>query len=168
MNSLEKNLSIRPALAADLPVITEIYNEAVLTTDATMDTQPRTPEAADEWFHHYGGKHPLIVAELDGAVAGWGSLSEWSGRCGYAGTVELSFYVKESFRGRGIGRKLLESLVAEGKRHGHHNIVSRISAGNASSIHLHEAFGFANAGVLREVGFKFGRWVDVVSYQLLL
>ena len=144
-----------------MPALAEIYNEAVLTTVATFDTEPRSLEAQREWLLHHGPRYPVLVAELRGEVVGWASLSRWSDRKAYDGTAEVSFYVRSDHRGRGIGRSLLAANVATADRLGRHVLLARIADGNAVSVHLHEGFGFRPVGVMKEVGFKFGRWVDV-------
>ena len=96
-------LVIRPARPDDLNAITEIYNEAILTTDATFDTEPKTDEEQKTWFTNHGPKNPILVAEQDRTVIGWASLSDWSDRCAYSDTTEISLYVKGNSRGKGIG-----------------------------------------------------------------
>lgn len=158
-------LTIRPAKLEDLNGITQIYNEAVQKTVATFDTEPKTVEEQKVWFENHGPKHPILVAELDRMISGWASISKWSDRLAYADTGEISLYVKEDFRSRGIGRKLLEAVVAEGEGAGLHTIIARIAGGNKVSIHLHESLGFEHIGIMREVGRKFGRLLDVYLMQ---
>ncbi|MCI4372955.1 MAG: N-acetyltransferase family protein [Thermoplasmata archaeon] len=152
---------LRAARETDVSAIAEIYNEAVRTTVATFDTEPRSPEAQQEWLRHHGPLHPVLVAEHHGEVVGWASLSAWSDRPAYDGTAEVSFYVRSEYRGRGIGRALLTSLIAAADGLGLHALLARIADGNAVSVHLHEALGFRRVGVMKEVGFKFDRWIDV-------
>ena len=158
-------LTIRPAKLEDLNGITQIYNEAVQKTVATFDTEPKTIGEQKVWFENHGPKHPILVAESDGVISGWASLSKWSDRLAYADTGEISLYVTEEFRSRGIGRKLLEAVVAEGERAGLHTIIARIAGGNRVSIHLHESLGFEHIGIMREVGRKFGKLLDVYLMQ---
>ena len=155
----------RPATVEDLKAVTDIYNEAVLTTYATFDLEPKTEEEQGAWLASHDRKHPVLVAELDGVVIGWASLSQWSSRSAYAGTAEISLYIKEEFRGRGAGRRLLEDIMREGERAGLHTVLARITTGNAVSIHLHESVGFEHVGVMREVGRKFDRMLDVLLMQ---
>jgi phosphinothricin acetyltransferase len=155
----------RPATVADIKAITDIYNEAVLTTDASFDLEPKTEDEQRVWFASHGPKHPVLVAEVNGAVIGWASLSQWSSRYAYAGTAEISLYIKEKFRGKGAGRRLLEDIMREGERVGLHTVLARIVTGNAVSIHLHESVGFEHVGIMREVGEKFGRLLDVLLMQ---
>lgn len=158
---------IRPARLDDIPAITDIYNDAVLRTTATFDTQPKTLDQQRAWFEAHDAQHPILVAEEDGQVVGWASLSAYSDRCAYDGTAEDSVYVREDCRGRGIGRALLSKLIEEGRRCGLHTVLARVVGGNDGSVHLHEMFGFETIGVTREVGYKFGRWLDVVIMQLI-
>jgi L-amino acid N-acyltransferase YncA len=158
-------VTIRSARLSDLPAITEIYNEAIRTTTATFDTKPKTEAEQIAWFKEHDSRHPILVADLDGSVVGWTSLSKWSDRCAYADTAEVSTYVKEGFRGKGIGRKLKKAIDVEARRLGFHAVVARITEGNEVSIHLNEAFGFQHVGVMKEVGYKFGRRLDVYLMQ---
>lgn len=158
-------IKVRRATLDDLPVITEIYNDAVLNTIATFDTQPKSLDEQKEWFDEHGAKYPILVAEIEGTVAGWASLSRWSGRCAYANTAEISVYVAKTQRGKGIGRLLIREVVEEGRRTGLHTLIARIAGGNEISIRLHESVGFRHVGIMREVGEKFGKRIDVYMMQ---
>ncbi len=158
-------LVIRAANLDDLGAITEIYNEAILTTTATFDTQPKGEAEQRAWFSSHGPRNPVLLAEVDGTVAGWASLSEWSDRCAYSDTAEVSLYVKQEFRGRGVGKKLLEALLREGEKAGLHTVIARIASGSDESLHLHESAGFEHIGVMREVGRKFGKLLDIHLMQ---
>lgn len=158
-------LHIRPATINDLPRITEIYNEAVLNTTATFDTEPKSIEDRTQWFKNHTERHPIIVGITDNTIAGWASLSRWSDRSAYDTTVEVSVYVDKDHRGKGIGKQLMEVITLEGKKTGAHNIISRITSGNEKSIHIHELFGYEHVGVLKEVGKKFGQFLDVHMMQ---
>ncbi len=159
---------IRNAFDSDLEQILEIYNDAVLTTTATFDTMPRTPEQQVDWFNEHNDKYKLIVCEIDGVVAGWASLSRWSDRPAYEGTTENSVYVKKEFRKRGIGRKLLAHLIEDAKSNGLHTIIARIAEGNETSIKIHKEYGFEIIGIMKEAGKKFGRLIDVTLMQKML
>jgi phosphinothricin acetyltransferase len=148
-----------------LPCITSIYNEAILQTVATFDTKPKTFQEMKTWFKIHDQKHPLIVAEQQGLVIGWASLSEWSDRCAYSETAEISLYVKKEHQGSGIGRKLLQKIMREGKKTGLHTVIVRIAEGNDRSINLFKSEKFENIGVMKEVGRKFGKRLDVVLMQ---
>ncbi len=161
-------LNIRPAEIQDVAAITEIYNDAVLNTAATFDTETRTVDDRKNWLANHDQMHPVLVAELDGVVVGWLSLSRWSERKAYDETAEMSLYIKEAFRNQGIGKLLTEKAIREGRERGLHTLIVRISEGNDASIHLIQSFGFQTIGVMREVGRKFGRRLDVTLLQLIL
>jgi len=163
----ERTLKIRPATPDDLEPIRGIYNDAVLNTVATFDTVPKSPGEQGRWFCEHVPRYPVIVAELDGIVVGWASLSRWSDRPAYDGTAEVSVYVDAAHRGKRIGSALLEALIEAGQKKGFHNLVSRIVEGSDASIHLHERLGFGHVGVLREAGRKFGRLLDVTIMQIV-
>jgi phosphinothricin acetyltransferase len=156
---------IRKAVPLDVPAITEIYNEAILTTTATFDIKPKTVASQRNWFKDHGKRNPVLVAVVDGKVVGWVSLSEYSARCAYADTVELSLYIKEVFRNQGVGKRLMTAVLAEGQKAGLHSVISRIAGGNDISIHLHKQFGFQDVGMMKEVGNKFGKLLDVYIMQ---
>jgi L-amino acid N-acyltransferase YncA len=158
-------LIIRQATLQDLQAITEIYNEAILKTTATFDTEPKTPEEQKGWYQNHGNKYPILVVEQDNVVAGWASLSKWSDRCAYSDTAEISLYVKEENQGKGIGRTLIETVVREGQKAGLHTLIARIADSNEVSIHLAESVGFKHIGIMKEVGRKFGRLLDVHLMQ---
>lgn len=159
---------IRRALLGDASAIAEIYNEAILTTTATFDTETKTEEDRRAWLEAHDERHPVLVAELDGQVVGWASMSKWSDRPAYADTAESSFYVSENWRGRGIGRALKERLIAEAKAAGMHTLIARVAQESVASLHLNQSVGFVLVGTLREVGLKFGRRLDVHILQLML
>jgi L-amino acid N-acyltransferase YncA len=156
---------IRSASSQDLPAITDIYNEAILTTTATFDTEPKTAEEQRAWFAKHGNRNPLLVADDDGLVVGWASLSEWSDRCAYSDTAEVSLYVRSEHQGKGTGRRLLKAILQAGGSSGLHTVIARIAEGNQASIRLHESVGFEHIGVMKEVGKKFGRLLDVYLMQ---
>lgn len=157
--------AIRKAALADIPAITEIYNEAILTTDATFDNDPKTIAEQTKWFGEHGARNPVLVADVNGKVVGWASLSKWSTRCAYADTAEISLYIKEEYRNRGIGKVLMQGILGEGKKAGLHTVISRITATNNISINLHREFQFEDVGVMKEVGKKFGKLLDVLMMQ---
>jgi phosphinothricin acetyltransferase len=158
-------LTIRKAKIDDLGAITNIYNDAVLNTLATFDTEPKTIEERKTWFKNHDSQHPVLVAEQDAQVVGWASLSKWSERRGYARTAEVSLYVEKAHRGSGIGKKLLEAILQEGQTAGLHTLIAQIVTGNEPSIRLAKQMGFQEVGVLKEVGCKFGKLLDVHVMQ---
>lgn len=161
------NCIIRPATSDDLQAITDIYNQAVLNTTATFDTETKTLEEQRSWFEQHGQRNPILVAESAGIIVGWAALSPWSDRRAYSNTVEASLYIAENIRNKGIGHKLSEAIISAGRYAGLHTLIARIVAGNDASLHLAETHGFKQIGVMREVGFKFGLLLDVVIMQLI-
>lgn len=161
-------IHIRRATASDLPAITEIYNDAIVNTTATFDTEIKSLDERAAWFATHGERHPVLVAELDGEVVGWSALSRWSERRAYDDTAETTFYVAAVYRGRGIGRALKGATIDEARRLGFHSLIARVAEGSAASLRLNESFGFRRVGTLREVGRKFGRLLDVHILQKML
>jgi len=170
MRSTEKNkkIKIRKAIGSDLKDITRIYNYAVINTTATFDTKPKTIKSQKEWFNEHSSKYPVIVAENVDRVIGWASLSKWSDRCAYSNTAEISVYVDKDMQGKGIGNLLMAEIIKLARENKLHVIIARISGENGVSIHLHKKYGFTYVGLLKEVGFKFNRYIDVHLMQLIL
>ncbi len=160
--------SLRPAMAADQRAILDIYNDAVLHTTATFDLEPRTWEEHQRWCEDHRPPYEVLVATVGDRVAGWGSLSPFRPKPGYRFTAQDSIYVDNNLRRRGIGAALLGSLVDSARQGGLHSIMALIDGDNAVSVRLHERFGFRQVGTFPEVGFKFGRWLDVVHMQKML
>ena len=158
-------LTLRKATIKDLEGITEIYNEAILNTTATFDTQPKTLQEQKKWFDNHQPKNPILVAEQNNAIVGWASLGKWSDRSAYSATAEASLYIRRDYRGKGIGRTLLEALLQEGKNIGLHTVIARIAGDNQASINLFKSEDFQRIGVMREVGRKFGKLLDVHLMQ---
>lgn len=153
----------------DAEAIRGIYNVEVLESTVTFDLVPRSPAEQLAWVEAHSGGHPAIVA-VDGSdrVLGFASLSPYRPRPAYATSVEDSVYVAREHRGRGVGRRLLGDLVDLARDHGFHTVIARIVGGHDASIALHRACGFEPIGCEREVGRKFGRWLDVVLMQRML
>lgn len=166
--SMSATIDIRRADVADLDAITEIYNQAILTTTATFDTEPKTREERRAWLESHDARHPVLVAVVDGRVVGWASLSKWSDRPAYDDTAETSFYVHADYRSRGIGRQLKQAIVDEARRLKFHTILARVAEGSNESLHLNRSFGFVYVGTLKEVGRKFGKLLDVHLFQKML
>jgi len=159
---------LRPATAADAAATAAIYNAEVTGSRVTFDLVTRTVEEQAEWLDARSGALEVVVAEIDGVVAGYASLSAYRERAGYRTTVEDSVYVHADHRGAGVGRALLDEIVAVARERGFHSVIARIVADHTASIRLHAAVGFQHVGVEREVGRKFGRWLDVAVMQILL
>ena len=161
-------MDLRPATLEDAGAIREIYNHEVTTSTATFDLVPRSLEEQQAWLAARSGAHAVLVVDLEGTVVGFGSLSPWRDRPAYATTVEDSVYVHPDHHGKGVGRALLSELVAVATAHGFHACMARIVGGHDASIGLHLACGFEVVGTEREVGRKFGQWLDVVLMERLL
>lgn len=161
-------IHIRDAQIEDLPRIVEIYNESVRGSAATFDLKETNVESRKAWFSHYGREHPLIVAEVDGIVAGYCSLSRFRDKEAYRRTVESSVYIDSAYHGRGIGKQLMQEILRRAAALSHHVVVAGITDGNATSVKLHLGLGFEFVGCFKEVGYKFNQWQDVHFYQLTL
>lgn len=159
---------IRPATAADAADIARIYNQAVTGSTATFDDEPKTAGDRVEWLTAHDERHPVLVAERDGAIIGWGSLTAYSSRRAYDGTVEASTYLDEAHTGRGLGTTLSSALIDRAREIGLHVILSRICTENTASLAMAARLGFKEVGVMHEVGYKFGRWLDVALLELVL
>jgi L-amino acid N-acyltransferase YncA len=159
---------IRDAHESDLPRLLDIYNHAVLHSTATFDVTPLTLEERMEWLRHHNERYPLIVADKNDEVIGYSCLSPFRNKPAYRKTAELSVYIDYRHRGGGVGRALVEEILQRARSLGYHSIISAITAGNKASVRLHERMGFTFVGRLKEVGYKFGEWQDVLYYQLLI
>jgi L-amino acid N-acyltransferase len=163
-----EGVELRPAERRDAEGIRTIYNREVLGTTVTFDMVPRTLDDQVRWIDEHSGGHPAVVAVRGERVVGFGSLSPYRSRPAYSTSVEDSVYVDASERGAGVGRLLLEEVVRLGQGHGFHAVFARIVGGHTASIELHRRCGFWEVGVEREVGRKFGKWLDVVLMERLL
>jgi L-amino acid N-acyltransferase YncA len=161
-------VDVRLATPDDAEAMRVIYNLEVLESTVTFDLVPRSLEDQREWLHSHSGAHPAIVAVEDGDVLGFASLSSYRDRPAYSTTVEDSVYVRRDRQSQGVGRVLLVEQLDLARQHGFHAVMARIVGGHEASIALHGACGFDLVGVEREVGRKFGKWLDVVVMQLLL
>ncbi len=161
-------VSLRAATEADLVAINDIYNHYVLRSTCTYQEEPEPIEGRRRWFAHHGAAHPVITAELGGRVIGWGSLSSYHARSAYRRTVENSVYVHHEYHRRGIGSQLLQELIDRAKALEHRAIIAGIDSDQAGSVALHRRFQFEKVGQLKQVGFKFGRWLDVIYMEKLL
>jgi L-amino acid N-acyltransferase YncA len=162
--------TIRPTTPADVPAITAIYAHAVRTGTATFELEPPDEAEMMRRFEKLrGGGFPYIIAEIDGAVAGYAYAGPFRERPAYRFTVEDAIYIAPTMQKRGIGKALMKVLIAESEKAGFRQMLAVIGDSNqAGSIALHRACGFQPAGVFRSVGFKFGRWLDTVQMQLPL
>ena len=163
-------MNIREAEDRDLEGITAIYNDAVEQTTAIWNESRIDVENRRAWLadRQKAGYPVLVAVSDDGKVLGYASFGDWRAWDGYRHTVEHSVYVRAGQRGAGIGKVLMEALIERARGIGKHVMVAGIEAGNTASIRLHEKLGFEQAGILRQVGTKFGRWLDLAFLQLTL
>jgi phosphinothricin acetyltransferase len=162
-------IDIRPATPADLPAILDIINHSILTSTANYRYEPETLHDRETWFwDHQETGMPVIVATGEGRTIGFGAYGKFRDKVGYRFTVEHSVYIAEEFRGMGVGRQLLAELIRLAKSHGMHTMIAGIDTENQDSIEFHRKFGFVEVAHFKEIGFKFGRWLDVVFMQLFL
>ena len=159
---------LRLARLDDAEAILEIYNAEVLGSTVTFDLRPRTLEEQQQWLVARSGALAVVVAEEDGEVVGFASISPYRDRPAYSTTVEDSVYVRTDRRGTGLGRALLGEIVDVATRQGFHTVMARIVGHHSASIEMHRKLGFDEVGVEREVGRKFGNWLDVVLMQRML
>ncbi|ROP74232.1 phosphinothricin acetyltransferase [Curtobacterium sp. PhB115] len=160
---------IRDCTPADLDVVHALHVDAVLHSTAIWQEEPHPRPYFDAWLtERRADGYPVVVAEVDGVVAGYATYSQWRPHQGYRLTVEHSVYVVESFRGRGIASTLMRALVEQATAEGRHVMMAGICSTNTGSIALHEKLGFATVAVVPEVGRKFDRWLDLTLMRLPL
>jgi len=167
-------VGVRLARLEDSEALRAIYNVEVETSTVTMDLRARSADEQRHWLQARSGAHAVVVAtrrddgEQGEQVAGFASLSPWRSRPGYSTTVEDSVYVDRAFQGLGVGRRLLDELLTVARAHGFHAVMARIASGHEASLALHRRCGFEVVGIERQVGRKFGRWIDIELLELLL
>jgi phosphinothricin acetyltransferase len=159
---------IRPATAADATRIAEIYNHHVRETVVTFEEQPVADAEMARRIAETTAEYPWLVSEVDGILAGYAYASSWKRRSAYRYAVESTIYLAPEFHGRGLGAELYRALIAEMRSRGFHCAIGGVALPNPASIALHEKLGYKHIGQFREVGWKFGRWVDVGYWELLL
>ncbi|MBI2425337.1 MAG: N-acetyltransferase [Candidatus Hydrogenedentes bacterium] len=154
---------------AHAAAILDIFNDVIAHTTALWDYAPRSMDSMEQWFAAKEGKYPVIGAvDENGKLLGFASYGPFRAFPAYKYTVEHSIHIHRDHRRQGLGRQLVEAIVAHARAQGYHTIVAGIEAGNTGSKALHEALGFEACGVIREAGFKFGRWLDLEFYQRVL
>jgi phosphinothricin acetyltransferase len=158
---------IRPIEQADLRPLLDIYNYYVLNTHITFDVEPRTLEQRKAWFDHFkpSGRHQCFVAVKDGAPIGWASSHPFKDRAAYDTSVETSIYLAPGEGGKGLGRKLYQTLLDALAKEDVHRAFGGIALPNEASIGVHRALGYTHVGTYQEVGRKFGKFWDVAWYQ---
>jgi phosphinothricin acetyltransferase len=161
-------IMIRKAELKDIPALMDIYNDAILHTTATFDTEIKDYEDRLAWFRAHTGQYVIFVYEEAGTVAGYASLSRYRERKAFDPAVEISIYIHVGYRGRGIGRSLIEKTLQYAKECPQiGTVVSLITSENEVSIRLHERFGFSYCGQIRQAGVKFGRKLGLNAYQII-
>ena len=161
-------MEIRLATVADAEALRTIYNHEVEHSTATFDLVPRTLKEQQTWIREREGALGVVVAEHDGVVVGFASLSPYRSTPAYNTTVEDSIYVDREARGLGAGKALLNEVITMASTRGFHTIIAHISDPDGASVALHRTCGFTVVGIQKEVGRKFGRWLDVVVMQRML
>jgi phosphinothricin acetyltransferase len=161
-------LRIRPATVADAASICRIYNQGIQDRVATLETEERTPQERAEWLQARGPRHPVLVAEHEGAVAGWASLNVFNARRAYEHVADVSLYVERGSRGRGVGRQLLDALVLTARELGYHKLVLAAFPWNEAGMRAYRRAGFREVGIYKEQGRLDGRWVDTVVMEKIL
>lgn len=160
---------IRPATEADLEPILTIYNDAILHTTAVYQETPHTLEMRRQWFaDKQAAGLPVFVAEIDGTFAGFSTYGPFRNWPGYLFTVEHSVYVAQTFRRMNVGRTLVEALIEHARNAGMHIMIAGIDSSGEGSIALHRSLGFIEVAHFKEVGYKFGHWLDLKFMQLTL
>jgi L-amino acid N-acyltransferase len=163
------NPSIRVAKSGDLEQILEIYNDIIKNTTAVYEYETQTLESRVRWFENKNRDgYPVFVAEIEERIVGFSSFGPFRAWAAYQYSVENSIYVDSLFRGKGIGRQLIEPLISSAKAKGFHAMLAGIDSTNLPSLKLHEAFGFEEVAYFKEVGFKFGKWLDLKFLELIL
>ncbi|MFZ1418166.1 MAG: N-acetyltransferase family protein [Burkholderiaceae bacterium] len=164
-------IHIRPCIESEhSATILAIFNEAIANLTALYEYEPRTPEFMAQWFAEKRERDFPILGAFDdaGVLLGFATYGVFRSKPAYKYTIEHSIYIHHEHRGKGVGRVLLEPLIEQAKAQDYHCMVGAIDGANSASIHLHEQFGFTYAGTIHQAGFKFGEWLDLVFYQLLL
>jgi L-amino acid N-acyltransferase YncA len=162
-------IEVRDASADDLPAILAIYNDVIATTTAVYRDDPTTLDDRQAWWQDRVAQgYPVVVADDDGAILGFASFGDFRAWPGYRFTVEHTVHVRSDCRGRGVGHTLMSALLTRGRALGKHVMMAGVDAENAGSIRFHARLGFKRVGHLREVGFKFGRRLDLVFLQRML
>jgi len=161
-------VTIRTATPADVEAICTIHNQGIVDRIATLDTTLRTPGDSRAWLAERGPRHPVIVADAGGTVVGWASLNRFNTRAAYDHVADFSVYVERRWRGKGVGRQLLDRLIEMARAIGYHKMVLSAMAYNTAGIALYTRTGFTRVGIFHEQGQLDGRWVDIVIMEKLL
>ena len=165
---MDTTIIIRDARPDDAPALAVIYNQGIVDRLATLETEERTTEERRSWLAARGPRHPVIVAETEGQVVGFGSLNAFNPRDAYNHVADFSLYVERSWRGRQVGSRLLEALIERAKRLGYHKLALSAFPFNQAGLALYRKYGFRVVGIYQEQGLLDGRWVDTIIMERLL
>jgi phosphinothricin acetyltransferase len=165
---LKEPEGLRPAVLADAPGITEIYNHYIIHTVITFEEETLAVTAVEDRIRAAITRYPWFVWEEGGTIAGYAYAHAWHERGAYRYAAEDSVYLKPGWEGRGIGRRLLEKVIEELRKQEFHVLMAAITVPNAASVGLHERLGFKKTGQFNEIGFKLGKWLDVGYWELML
>jgi len=161
-------LTVRDARADDAAAIATIYNQGIADRIATLETVERTPEERVAWLAARGPRHPVLVAERERVVVGWGSLNPFNPRKAYEYVADFSVYVERAWRGKGVGSALLRALIARAEQLGYHKMVLSAFPWNALGMALYQKYGFRTVGIYKEQGLLDGQWVDTIIMEKIL
>ena len=161
-------MTIRDARPGDAAAICRIYNQGIQDRVATLETEERTPEERRAWLEARGPRHPVLVVEAEGEVTAWGSLNSFNPRRAYDHVADFSLYVDRAWRGRGVGRRLLDALIARARALGYHKLVLSAFPWNEAGMAVYRRAGFREVGTYREQGLLDGRWVDTIVMEKIL
>lgn len=159
---------IRDTTAADFPAIAALTNTFILNTTVHFGYEAVTPAELEQTWRDSSARYPWLTVECDGRFAGYAKAGPWRTRAAYQWTAEVGIYLESDFRGRGIGAALYAKLIDDLRARGFHSAIGGITLPNPASVRLHERLGFASVGVVRHGGHKFGQWLDVGFWQILL
>ncbi|MFN3975042.1 MAG: arsinothricin resistance N-acetyltransferase ArsN1 family A [Dehalococcoidia bacterium] len=166
LSSKAISITVRPAQEADVPAITEIYNQGIEDRTATLEGEPHSVEERREWFRAHGPSEPILVAQAGDTLVGWASLSRYKPRRCYDGVKELSIYVRRGWRGKGVGLVLLDALLKKGAEVGVHKVVLYAFPFNGPALSLYRKMGFRTVGIYRHHGLLDGEWRDIIAMEL--
>src|SRR5262247_2112822 len=161
-------LQVRAARFGDLPLIQDIHNQGIIDRVATLDTELRTMADTQLWFKRHGPRHPVLVAEADGSIAGWAALNTFNVRPAYQYVADLSIYLARLWRGQGLGTRLLAPLIPLARELGYHKIVLSAFPTNTAGMRLYTRQRFISVGIYKEMGLLDGHWMDTVIMEKLL
>ncbi|MGM0509228.1 MAG: N-acetyltransferase family protein [Fusobacteriota bacterium] len=161
-------MNIRKMEEKDLKKVMDIYNEQIKNSTATFNIEEREMVDQKRWFEEHNDNYPVFIMEIDKKVIGWSALSKWSDREAYQNTAELSIYFEKESRGKGYGKTLMEYTLKKSRETNLHTIISLITGDNKISIKIHEKYDFKKVGVMKEVGRKFGEYLDVMIMQKMI